>query len=228
MIDVSQGDQTIGRAVIFDMDGVITDSEPLYANALDFVLNREGHSLAAEDHRAVMRRSATYTWSYVFERLNLSGGIESWLAKYDKVVSDILATNAAANEGLSWLLLGLASRNIRVGLATGSRLKMIQIILDRLGVTDAFEAIATSDMVAAGKRAPDVYLLAARKLRVSPDQCLALDDSPHGLASAKAAGMTTIAVGPVPTDGMGSTNSDYAINRLTGFDFDWLDLVAKT
>ena len=75
-----QGLQTFERAVIFDMDGVITDSESLYSKALDVALSQEGHTLTTDDHRIVTQRSAAFTWRYVIDRLNLTGDIDSWIA----------------------------------------------------------------------------------------------------------------------------------------------------
>ena len=210
------------QAVIFDMDGVITDSEPLYSEAVNVVLAPEGLTLSDDDHRAIMGSSIRYTWRYVIDRFGLAGDVEDWTPAYDVAVAEVLGANAVAADGLEWLLGGIQERGLRIGLATSSRTNWTHAILKRLGVTDAFEAIATSDMVDAAKPAPDLYLLAAGKLAVSPERCLALEDTPRGIASAKAAGMTAIAVRTESTAGMDISAADYAIDRLTDFDFSWL------
>ena len=212
----------IEHAVIFDMDGVITDSEPLYAQAINVVLRQEGLTPTDDDHRAVMGRSLRYTWLFLIDRFNLAGDVDDWIPIYDDAVSEVLGANAVAAEGLQWLLAGLKERGVRIGLATGSTTKWADIILNRLGVADAFEAIATADMVAATKPAPDLYLLSAEKLGIPPERCLTLDDTPSGIASAKAAGMIAVAVRTESTAGMGVSAADYAIDRLTDFDFAWL------
>ncbi len=204
------------------MDGVIIDSEPLYGKALNVVLGREGIAPTDDDHRAVLGSSIEYTWRYFIDRFSLAGEVEDWIPTYDEAVTELLAANAVAVEGLQWLLTGLKERGARIGLATGSRTKWADVILNRLGVADAFEAIATSDMVAASKPAPDLYLLSASKLGVAPERCLALDDTPRGVASAKAAGMTAVAVRTESTAGIDVSAADYTINRLTDFDFAWL------
>ncbi len=204
------------------MDGVIIDSEPLYGKALNVVLGREGFTLTDGDHRAVLGSSLQYTWRYVIDRFNLAGDVEDWIPTYEDTVTELLAGNAVAVEGFQWLIAGIKERGVRIGLATGSRTKWADIILNRLGVADAFEAIATSDMVAANKPAPDVYLLSASKLGVAPERCLALDDTPRGIASAKAAGMTAVAVRTESTCGMDISAADYSINSLIDFDFAWL------
>ena len=210
------------QAVIFDMDGVITDSEPLYGEAVNVVLAREGLALSDDDHRAIMGSSIAYTWRYVIDRFGLDGGVEDWTPAYDVAVAEVLGANAVAAEGLEWLLDGLKERGARIGLATSSLSHWADAILNRLGVAGAFEAIAASDMVEAAKPAPDLYLLAAGKLGVAPDRCLAIEDTPRGIASAKAAGMDAVAVRTESTAGMDISAADYAIDRLSDFDFAWL------
>ena len=210
------------QAVIFDMDGVITDSEPLYGEAVNVVLAREGLALTDDDHRAIMGSSIAYTWRYVIDRFGLAGGVDDWTPAYDVAVAEVLGANAVAAEGLEWLLDGLKERGVRIGLATSSLSHWADAILKRLGVAAAFEAIAASDMVEAAKPAPDLYLLAAGKLGVAPERCLAIEDTPRGIASAKAAGMDAVAVRTESTAGMDISAADYAIDRLSDFDFAWL------
>lgn len=204
------------------MDGVITDSEPLYNEAVNVVLAPEGLTLSDDDHRAIMGSSIRYTWRYVIDRFGLPGDVEDWTPAYDVAVAQVLSANAVAAEGLEWLLGGIKERDLRIGLATSSRTNWTEAILKKLEVTDLFEAIATTDMVEAAKPAPDLYLLAAGKLGVAPERCLALEDTPRGIASAKAAGMTVVAVRTESTAGMDISAADYAIDRLTDFDFAWL------
>ncbi|MXY13428.1 MAG: HAD family phosphatase, partial [Chloroflexi bacterium] len=82
----------IQRAVIFDMDGVITDSEPLYAEAMDIVLSKHGIALAPEDYRAVIGSSTAFTWQYVIDRFKLGGGLQEWISDDDEAVAEILST----------------------------------------------------------------------------------------------------------------------------------------
>ena len=210
------------QAVIFDMDGVITDSEPLYGEAVNVVLAREGLALTDDDHRAIMGSSIGYTWRYVIDRFGLAGGVDDWTPAYDIAVAEVLGANAVAAEGLEWLLDGLKERGVRIGLATSSQATGPTPCSNASASTGAFEAIAASDMVEAAKPAPDLYLLAAGKLGVAPERCLAIEDTPRGIASAKAAGMDAVAVRTESTAGMDISAADYAIDRLSDFDFAWL------
>ena len=206
------------------MDGVICDSEPLYAEALDEVLGRHGIILDPADHRAVIGSSISYTWRYLIDRFELEGDTRYWARIYDQSVAELLSAKATASDGLHWLLECLKGKGVRIGLATGSKTRWANIILDRLAVVAYFEAIATADMVLASKPAPDLYLLAANKLGISPESCHALDDTPRGIAAANAAGMTSVGVRTESTVGMDISAADYFIDRLDEFDLNWIEI----
>ena len=204
------------------MDGVITDSEPFYSEAVNVVLAKEGVALTDEDHRSIMGSSINFTWQYVIDRFELAGTVEDWKPAYDRAVVEVLSAKVVPADGLDWLLGSLKDRGVRIGLATSSQRNWVDAVLQRLGVTEAFESIASSDMVRAAKPAPDLYLLAASKLGVAPELCLAVEDTPRGIGSARAAGMMTIAVRTQSTAGMDVSAAEYVIDGLSEFDLDWL------
>ncbi len=210
------------RAVIFDMDGVITDSEPFYAEAINVVLASHGHVLTHDDHRAIMGSSIDYTWEYVIGRFKLGGDVAQWKRQYDKAVVDILKVKPEPSSGLYWLLDELERRKVRIALATSSQLNWAQAITRKLNVEGRFSIIATADMVPHAKPAPDLYLFAAKKLGIPVADCIAIEDSPRGIGSAKAANITTIAIRTPHTAGMDISKADHVIATLRDFDFSWL------
>ena len=210
------------QAVIFDMDGVITDSEPLYAEAVNAVLADRGLFLTREDHRHIMGSSIDYTWTWVMERFGLDGGLEQWEAPYDLAIVDLLGTRSTPAPGLYDLLDGLESRGVKLGLATSSLTCWAEVVLAKLGVAERFPAIAACDMVAEAKPAPDLYLLAAEKLGAEPARCLAIEDTPRGIASARNAGMSVVGVRTESTAHMDISEADFSIQSLGEFDFSWL------
>ena len=210
------------QAVIFDMDGVITDSEPLYAEAINEVLASHGHVLTPDDHRAVMGSSIDDTWAYVARRFDIDGPLDPWKAAYDEAVVRLLGSKTEPALGLFELLDALHRLGVKVGLATSSKAVWVEAVLDRLGANGRFQATATCEEVAGAKPDPDLYLLAARKLSVAPERCLAIEDTPRGIRSAKAAGITTVAVRTESTAGLAISEADFIIESLAGFDFSWL------
>ncbi|MBI3744383.1 MAG: HAD family phosphatase [Chloroflexi bacterium] len=209
-------------AVIFDMDGVITDSEPLYGQAVNVVLHGLGHHMSDEDHAAIMGSSIDYTWEWVIKRYNLHGDVAHWKREYDKAVVDLLSANVEPAPGLYALLDRLETAKCKIGLATSSQLNWVEAVLKRLKVDGRFKAIASTEMVREAKPAPDLYLLAARKLDAPPKECVAIEDTPRGIMSAKAAGMTTIAVRTPSTAHMDISQADHVIDSLDKFDLRWL------
>lgn len=210
-------------AVIFDMDGVVTDSEPLFAEAIDAVLCDYGLTMSQQDHLEIMGSSIDYTWNYLLAKHSLDGSLEQWKARYDIAVSSILGQKATSSDGLYQLLDELERREIPIALATSSQLNWVKAVLNRLDLENRFLAIATADMVNQAKPAPDLYLLAAMKLNIPPGLCLAIEDSPRGLSAAKAAGMKTVAVHTKSTANLDVSEADYTIDSLEHFDYAWLE-----
>jgi HAD superfamily hydrolase (TIGR01509 family) len=180
-------------AVVFDLDGVLLDSEPVWNEAREaLVRERDG----TWDERATtdMMGMSSKEWSsYMHDRL----GVPMSAAEInDDVVRRVAATY---EHGLP--LLPHAVETVRelgarwpVGLASSSNRPIIELVLDRAGVRACFAAVVSSEEVPNGKPAPDVYLAAARELDVDPAECVAVEDSTNGIKSAVAAGMRTIAV----------------------------------
>ena len=211
------------RAVIFDMDGVLTDSEPFYAEAINVVLAARGLHLTEKDHEAIMGSSIDYTWEWVTRRFQLEGSPQQWMASYDRAVVDILGRKVEPSAGLYPLLDQLEKRNVKLALATSSQLNWALTVLKRLDVHNRFPIVVTTEMVEGAKPAPDIYLLAAKKLRLLPADCVAIEDSPRGIGSAKAAGITTVALRTPSTANLDISAADHVIDTLSQFDLAWLD-----
>lgn len=210
------------QAVIFDMDGVLTDSEPLYAEALNKVLHATGKVLTDKDHEAIMGSSIDYTWEWVIRRFGLPGGPQDWLSEYDRAVVRLLSTRVEPTPGIYSLLDALEAKGMKIGLASSSQHNWVRAVLARLGIAERFSSIAACEMVTQAKPAPDLYLLAARGLGVEPSRCIAIEDSPRGIKAGKAAGMLTIALRTAPTEGLDISEADLAIDSLGDFPLAWL------
>ena len=211
------------QAVIFDMDGVVTDSEPLYAEAVTVALGETGLSLSREDHQAIMGSSIDYTWEWVMSRFNLNHDLDYWKERYDKVVLRLLSEKAEPMPGIYGLLDRLEEGGIKIGLATSSQLNWVEAVLARLGVRERFGSMAACEMVQNAKPAPDLYLLAANGLAVPPEACVAIEDTPRGIQAAKAAGMVTVALRTEAMPHMDLSAANHFSDSLKEFDFAWLE-----
>lgn len=181
------------QAVVFDLDGVVVDSEHVWDEVRE-QLARERGGRWHERAQADMMGMSSPEWSrYMHEVIGLAEPPEEIGAE---VVRRLLARY---RERLP--LVGGAvdavrrlGGGFRLGIASSSNRPVIDAVLHAAGLADAFEATVSSEEVARGKPAPDVYLEAARRLGVEPSECAAVEDSANGLRSASAAGMRVIAI----------------------------------
>jgi HAD superfamily hydrolase (TIGR01509 family) len=182
------------RAVVFDMDGLLLDTEILWQRAEAELFRRHGADYTIADALAVMGTSFDVTARYFAERLGEPP--ERGAALVDELRVLMLAElrrEVAARPGAVELVERLRNR-VPLALASNSSRNLVDAALNTAGLTDAFDAIVTADDVQHPKPAPDLYLLACERLGVTPGEALALEDTAPGIAAAKAAGLTCIAV----------------------------------
>ena len=187
-------------AFIFDMDGVIIDSEPIHARAKLAVLEEYGVKL--ENPRAELEafvgRSAKDFWQTMKARYPDILKPEWYVlaARKQEIYMGIMASDKTIKpiEGVVDLLQRIRDKGYRIALGTSSVRIRAESVLRQLGVIDFFEEIATSDEVERAKPAPDIYLKAAEKLGLEPKDCNVVEDAAAGVRAAKAAGMYCIAI----------------------------------
>ena len=210
------------EAVIFDMDGVLADSEPLYHLSMNQVLQAHGHSLTNEDNRIILGTTVIHTWKWLKDRFGLNGELEEWIGVYDRIILKNLKENVEPSPGLYDLLDSLKARGLPIGLASSSQANWVDTVLTTLDVKDRFSVVVSGDMVTNGKPAPEIFLKAAGELGAEPSRCLVFEDSPHGIQAGKAAGMTVVAVLTDLTRDLDLSLADRRIESLSDFDFSLL------
>ena len=183
-------------AVIFDMDGLLLDTETLWHEAEAELFRRHGDEFTWDDKMAVIGTSYEHTSVYFADRLGLpreQGG--ALVAEMLQLMHGLLRQAVDARPGAVELVARLTDLDgVALGLASNSPRYLVDDALGTAGLTDAFEVIVTSDDVEHAKPAPDIYRLACERLGVDPADAIALEDSASGVAAAKAAGLTVIAV----------------------------------
>jgi HAD superfamily hydrolase (TIGR01509 family) len=178
---------------MFDLDGVLVDSEQLWNQAKEDLVRAAGGRWSEDAPRAMMGMSSREWSAYLRDRL----GVERDVREIDRdVVGRMEELYRARLPLLPGALDAVHALHDRwpLGLASSSNREIIDLVLDLAGLADAFAATVSSDEVDRGKPAPDVYLETARRVGVAPDRCVAVEDSSNGLRAAVAAGMTVIAV----------------------------------
>lgn len=182
------------RAVVFDLDGLLLDTEVLWQEAEERLFAARGMAFTREDKLAVIGTSFDFTARYFAERLGQP--FELGPALVEEMVDSMheaLQRDVAGRPGALELVARLRGR-LPLAVASNSPRRLVDAAIATSGLTDAFDVIVTSDDVARSKPAPDIYLLACERLGVAPADVLALEDSAAGVRSAKAAGLACIAV----------------------------------
>ena len=181
-------------AVIFDMDGVIVDSEPRHERAFREVFDELGHGETHGVHFPdYYGRSDRALWVDFIERHRPSQPLEALIRlKEDRLLS-LLERDQPLFPGLVELVEGLA-RGTRLAVASGSSHTVIRSVLRMRDLHRHFPVVVSSQDVARGKPEPDIFLLAASRLGVDPSDCVVIEDSAAGVTAARAAGMRVIAI----------------------------------
>ncbi len=182
------------RAVIFDMDGVIVDSEPRHEQAFLEVVHAIGygdrHGIRFADY---VGRSDQELWVDFVSRHRPLETLEQLLAMKRRRVVEILRRDQPLFEGLPELVREL-SQHYRLGLASGSERPIVEEVLSLGGLRPYFSATVTGSDIVNGKPAPDIFLRTAELLGVPPSECCVIEDSRPGIAAGLAAGMRVIAI----------------------------------
>ncbi len=211
------------QAVVFDMDGVLLDSEPLHHLVVNELLAEHGVRVDDALYRRYLGTTLEDTWSDLIRRFALPGTVADYRGRYDAAILEAYRRHAVPAPGAVELVQGLRARGLKLGLASSSRTLWVETALARLGLATAFDAIVTGDMVRRGKPDPEIYLLAAHRLGVPPERCLAIEDAPAGVAAARAAGMTVVAVRTPYTDGLSFDGAVRVLDALPAFEYAWIE-----
>jgi len=182
-------------AVVFDNDGLLLDTESVWTRAERDLFERRGLEFTHTHKRELVGTSAEIAGAILERRLGEPGGAAALIEELNELVVAELEHGVEAMVGARELLHSLKQRGVPIGLVSNSPLAFVQRSLEIVGFDDRFDVVLSAHEVAAPKPSPDPYLEACRRLGVDPGpQVVALEDSPTGVAAARAAGLTVIGV----------------------------------
>jgi HAD superfamily hydrolase (TIGR01509 family) len=181
------------EAVIFDLDGLLIDSESVWDEARRRYVAEHGGRWRDEATREMMGMSSVEWSRYVADRLGVDRPPDVISAEVAAEVADLYRVRLPLMPGAVEAVGRLAAR-WPLGLASSSNREVIELVLELAGIAGAFAVTVSSEEVGRGKPAPDVYLETASRLGVEPKRCAAVEDSHNGIRSGHAAGMRVIAV----------------------------------
>ena len=181
------------EAVVFDLDGVLLDTEELWNEARLQIVEERGGRWREDAQRAMMGMSSQEWSPYMHEELGVPDPPEQISAEVVRRLEELYRERLPLIPGALDAVRRLAAR-WPLAIASSSNRPLIDLFLELTGTAGLFHATVSSDEVERGKPAPDVYIEAARRLEVDPASCAALEDSENGIRSAAAAGMKVIAI----------------------------------
>lgn len=182
-------------AVIFDMDGVLIDSEPLWKIAMEAVFNEVGCPLTRKDFQKTVGLRIDEVIEYWYGQVGWKGATPKEVEeKIMQRMVQLIHENGDPLPGVIETIDFLTEKGLKIGLATSSYDVLIDAVLSTLGIRSAFLKVHSAEHEEYGKPHPAVYMTVAKELNVSPEKCLVIEDSLNGIISAKAAKMKVVCV----------------------------------
>jgi HAD superfamily hydrolase (TIGR01509 family) len=189
------------KAVIFDMDGVISDTQKIHSRVWSQVLGKYGINMSAEE---ITYKLAGQKVGEAFGSIMKEYGLESFLSKAldekERLMQEPRQRVVKPIAGIRILLKKLHRDGRDIALATGSTLEMAERVLNTLEIRDYFKVLVTASDTSKGKPDPEVYIRAAHHLGRDPQECVVVEDARNGMLAAKLAGMTVIGLVPESMD----------------------------
>ena len=209
------------QGILFDMDGVLVDSEPLFHKAVNVMVERCGAApiTEAENNRYLLGTTIEQTWIQVKKLRDIPQSPAELLHGYNAVVREVLRSDLTPRPGVPELVAEAKRRGLPIAVASSSLHEWVELKLSIIGLSDAFPVKLGGDDIQNGKPAPDIYIKAACMLGLEPSQCVAVEDSPIGLAAAAASGAYTVCTLTDSTRHLDLSAADVIIETLLDFDY---------
>jgi HAD superfamily hydrolase (TIGR01509 family) len=203
------------QAVIFDLDGVLADSEPWWNEIDAKLLAQYGAAYSGQYHREVLGVSYRLAVEFYKKKFNISAPTEELMTRRGEIAAEFFANRVDLFPNAKRVLVELRKMKLRLAVATSSVSASARPFLDRHRLNEFFAVVVTGDEIEHGKPEPDIYLRAAEKLAV--DSCLVIEDSLSGIVAAKAAEMRVAAVPDrrFVDPGEYEKQADYLLNDLS-------------
>ncbi|MEO0098239.1 MAG: HAD family phosphatase [candidate division WOR-3 bacterium] len=185
----------LGFGAIFDYDGVIVDTEPIYLLAMQEMAKKRGKDFTLETKREVMGTGGLLSMKIMKERLSLKENPEELLKERSEIYGRLLSRfGIAPRPGLFFALTLFKKMGFEKAIASSSQRKWIEMGLKSLGIENEFKVIVSGEEVKEAKPAPEIFLLASSRLGIDKEKCLVLEDTLPGVKAAKGARMRCIAI----------------------------------
>jgi len=206
------------QALIFDMDGVLVDSEPLHLEAYSRYLAGRGKTYGKSHNREFLGRKDSEIAPVIIEQFELEVSPEELITGKDEIFFALVRDHARPMPGSREVLREAKRSGLKVALASSSKSSAIELIVGCLEIGHFFDHLVSGDEVPHGKPAPDIFTLTSRRLSVPAANCLVIEDTENGVKAAKSAGMLCLAVPCDATSDQDHSLADWKLPSLKDFD----------
>ena len=202
------------KAIIFDMDGVLVDSEPLHLLSVQTLLMQYGVSFSEEDNREFLGRKDVLIAQALIERHSLPLTTEELIDRKEEILFQLISDQAAARPGVFKVLQAAQALSVPMAIASSATMNTIKLVVKTLSIGHFFQCLCSGEDVTNGKPAPDIFLLAAKNLGVPERSCLVIEDGLPGLTAARAAGMYSVSIPCAATAHQDHSLADLRLSSL--------------
>ena len=208
----------MAKAVLFDLDGVIVDSEPFSSEASDRVLASVGIVQTPHEKKLVFGRRTMDNYRAAIEARGMKVDPAKLVSKKNRLFGKLIKGRLKPMDGVLGLLGKIRAAGLKVAVVSSSPLERVNATLEEVGLILEFDLILSGDCCAKGKPDPEPFLMAAQRLGVEPKDCVVIEDAQAGVEAAKAAGMKVIAVLSPHTHGQDLGRADRIVKSLKEVD----------
>lgn len=201
------------KAIIFDMDGLMIDSERLYIQSEREIAARYNTHVKEETLGKMMGRKPIESIRIFVRDLNIPADEQEILAIRDKMMIQKLKTDLRAMNGLPEIITRFRNM-LKLAVCTGAPKEFLDIVLNKLELEEAFDVYQSSDDISKGKPDPEIYLKTCRRLKLKPEDCVVLEDSENGVKAGKSAGCYVMAVPSEYTRKQDFSDADFIAGNL--------------
>lgn len=214
------------KAVIFDMDGVIIDSEPLYYQIQNELFNKLGFTVSRSEYDKFIGAGMQLMWKNLCSKHNLLFSVEQLINMNNTIIYNTFkkSNSLKATEGFISFLTSIKKHGVKTAVASSTSKRIIKIILSKLAILQEFDVVISSEEVLQGKPEPDIFMETASRLIIDPVNCIVIEDSTNGVNAAKKAGMKCIGFSNINSGNQDLSAADIIVNSFFDIDLNKLDL----
>lgn len=221
-----KGGRDMLKAVIFDMDGVLVNTEPIYYKVVREILNENNHDITYKEYEKYIGMTNEYTWELIKSEYNISTPVDE-LIDTMMVLKDVIIKRDEYEliDGVVELLEDLKNNHIKIGLASSSPICDILDVVQSTGIDKYFDKLITGESVERSKPFPDVFLKAAEELKVDNKECVVIEDSKNGVLAANEANMKCIGFLNIDSGKQDLSKSDLIIGSMRDINYKSIEML---